>query len=124
MRSLVLMPLLLAVPASAHAQWTPYPHVLQFRVEGKGAWSVSCQLLDKHREAVSYELTGRGQDRFNKEVTGGQCSYQAAPDERLKIVITGNYVCPLPAPEKRRCEQTFPAGSTGQLEIRRWSQPS
>jgi hypothetical protein len=119
MKALLALPLVLAVPVSAQAQWKPYPRVLQFRADGDGAWTVSCQLLDKNGKPVAFELDDRGKDRFNREVTGGQCSYRAAPDETLRIIIAGDYACPLPAPEEDSCAQTFAAGSTGQLEIRR-----
>jgi hypothetical protein len=124
MNRLVIMFGLLALPAAADAQWKPYPQVLQLEVKGDGAWAVSCQLQDRGGNPVTRELSENGRDRFNLTVRGGQCTYKAAPDEPLRISIAGDYVCTLPSPEEGRCRQTFPAGASGQFEIRRRSETS
>lgn len=124
MKAFLTLSVLVALPSAAMAQWVPHPQVLQLKAEGDGAWSISCQLQDKTGKPLSPRLSDGGTTRFNKEVMGGQCAYKAAPDKPLKITIGGDYVCPLPSPEKRICAQTFPAGSSGELEIRRRSRPS
>lgn len=123
MNRLILLPALLAMPAAASAQSVPYPQVLQFEAEGDGAWTIRCVLEDRKGKPVSRELSGEEKRAFNLEVTTGQCTYAAAPDAPLRITIGGDYACPLPAPDARKCTQVFPAGASGQLDIRRRNRP-
>lgn len=116
------------LPVAAHAQWEPLPEVLQVEAQGEGFWVVSCQLLDKKGQPVAREIRGRGKrsERLSLiEATGGQCTYQAAPDKPLTLAVKGGwYSCTLPSPtnmKRRGCEQIMPAGATGQFEIRRRS---
>ncbi len=116
------------LPVAAHAQWEPVPEVLRVEAKGEGPWTVTCQLLDKKGQPVTREIRGRGkrQERLTlMEATGGQCSYQAASDKPLTLAVKGGlYACTLPAPtnmKRRGCEQTMPAGASGQFEIRRRS---
>lgn len=123
MKRLIGMSALALASAPAAAQWEPYPEVLQVDGAGEGAWLISCRLLDRKSSPVTRELKGRGKRKEHLgilDVQGGQCSYQAAPDKPLLIAVNGGvYRCPLPSPIEGKCEQTFPAGATGQFNIRR-----
>ncbi len=123
MKRLIGLSALALAATPATAQWVAYPEVLQVDGEGEGAWLISCQLLDKKDRPVTRELKGRGKRKGHFgifDVRGGQCSYQAAPDKPLLIAVNGGlYRCPLPSPVEGKCEQTFPAGATGQFDIRR-----
>ncbi|MBX3565862.1 MAG: hypothetical protein KF730_14935 [Sphingomonas sp.] len=49
-----------------------------------------------------------------------QCRYQAAPDQPLALRFKSPlYRCTLPAPEQKMCRQTFVAGSSGQIVIKK-----
>lgn len=116
------------LPVAAHAQWEPTAEVLRVEAQGEGSWTIACQLLDRKGQPVTREIRGRGKraERLTLlEATGGQCSYQTASDKPLTVSVKGGlYACTLPSPtdmKRRGCEQTMPAGSTGQFEIRRRS---
>lgn len=113
------------LPGAANAQWEPLPEVLQIFGQGEGAWTISCQFQDRRGKVVARDAKGCGkrQERLSMvEPAGGQCSYRAAPDKPLVITVKSPfYLCPLPAATGKGCEQSFPAGASGQLEIKKRS---
>lgn len=113
--------LLTAVPASG--QWEPPDDVLQIRVDGDGAWSVRCDYQDRKGKAVTREAHGPRDGRLHLlEPSGGACSYQAASDKPLTIRLKSPlYACTLPAPDQGACQQTFAAGASGEIEVRKRS---
>lgn len=124
MKRLVATSALLLLASPALAQWEPVDEVLQVLVRGEGTWTVRCQWQNRRGEPMSREARGRGSDRLERlhmlESFGGTCTYQAAPDRPLTIQLRSPlYRCTLPARIAQRCEQTFPAGASGQFEIRR-----
>lgn len=123
MKRLIAWSALLLLAAPVQAQWAPVDEVLQVRVRGQGVWVVSCQWQTPRGEPRSREVRGSGRDRWERlhalESFGGTCSYQAAPSHPLTIQLRSPlYRCTLPAREPEACQQTFPAGASGQFEIR------
>lgn len=111
---------MLLVAAPAHAQWEPPDEVLQVRISGKGAWMVRCEYQDRKGKTAIKEAHGRGDKLHLVEPASGACTYQAAPDKPLTLRFKSSlYRCMLPAPEKGTCQQTFAAGATGQVQIRK-----
>lgn len=108
------------IPAAA--QWEPHPEVLVIDAQGAGSWALTCQLQDKKGATVSQELRGTGkkpQRLTMLDARGGQCSYQAAPDQPLTLQMRrGLYACSLPTATRKGCEQKVEAGASGQFDIR------
>jgi len=103
----------------ALAQWEPPDEVLQVRVKGDGAWTVRCDYQDRRGTSENREAKGPKDGRLHlNRATGGTCTYRAAPDEPLTIRLkSALYQCTLPQPGEG-CAQTFPAGASGQFEVR------
>lgn len=122
MRSMIALPALLFFAVPAQAQWAPPDEVLQVHAKGEGAWVVNCQWQSRRGQPMTREIRGSGRDRWermNVLEPGGTCYYQAAPDRPLTIRMRSPlYRCALPAPVSGACEQTFPAGASGQLDVR------
>ncbi|MBU7588471.1 MAG: hypothetical protein KAF42_04570 [Sphingopyxis terrae] len=122
MKKVLACSLVMMTAAPALAQWAPPPEVLQVRVKGEGAWTVSCQWQSRSGEPMTREVRGSGRNRWERlhllESDGGKCSYQAAPDQPLTIQLRSPlYRCTLPQRTGRECEQTFPAGASGRFDI-------
>lgn len=122
MKKVIALSTLMLAAAPALAQWAPPDEVLQVRVRGEGAWTVSCQWQSRSGQPMAREVRGSGRDRWERlhllESYGGTCSYQAAPDQPLTIQLRSRlYRCTLPQRAGRECEQTFPAGASGRFEI-------
>lgn len=112
------------LPAGALGQWEPPSEVLVIKARGEGPWTVRCKLQDKGGATVTRDIVGRGkgwQQLTMFDARGGQCSYQAAPDKPLEITKRGGlYGCPLATKTRKGgCEQTIPAGGSGQFEVKR-----
>ncbi len=109
--------LIFATPALA--QWEPPDEVLQVRMKGDGAWTVRCDYQDRRGKNAVREANGPKDGRLHlNRATGGTCTYRAAPDKPLTIRLKSPlYHCTLPQPAEG-CEQSFPAGSSGQFEVR------
>lgn len=123
MKRLIAAPALLLLASPALAQWEPPDEVLQVHARGEGAWVLRCQWQNRRGEPMTREVRGSGRNRsehlYALESFGGTCSYQAAPDRPLTIRLRSpRYRCTLPARAPRLCEQTFPAGASGQFEVR------
>lgn len=121
MKSLFASPaLLLFAAAPAHAQWEPPDEVLQVRISGKGAWSVRCAFQNTKGKTTVREAKGRSEQLHLIKAVSGVCTYEAAPDKPLTIWLKSPlYQCTLPAREPKLCRQTFAAGTSGQIDIRR-----
>ncbi|MGK6319011.1 hypothetical protein [Sphingomonas sp. DT-204] len=122
MKKVIALSMLMLSTAPASAQWAPPPEVLQVRVRGEGAWTVSCQWQSRSGQPMSREVRGSGRDRWERlhllESFSGACTFQAAPGQPLTIQLRSPlYRCTLPQPDGRECEQTFPAGTSGRFEI-------
>lgn len=122
MKRLIAPCALLLFASPAPAQWEPVDEVLQVLVSGEGAWVVRCQWRTRGGQPMARDARGRGSNRVERihmlESFGGTCTYQAAPDHPLTIRLKSPlYRCTLPARIEQRCEQTFPAGASGQFEI-------
>lgn len=109
--------LIFATPALA--QWEPPDEVLQIRIKGDGAWTVRCDYQDRQGRNTVRAAKGPKDGRLHlNRPTGGTCTYRAAPDKPLTIRLKSPlYRCTLPQPGEG-CEQTLPAGSSGQFEVR------
>lgn len=123
MKSLLAgLPLLMIATASV-AQWEPLPEILRIEGKGEGAWTLKCQMQPKKGDPVTREFVGRGKKPLGfsmDEPKGGSCSYAAAPDKPLTILVRSPwYVCPLTAAPGQPCQQTFPAGATGTFEVKK-----
>lgn len=106
--------------APAHAQWEPPEEVLQVRINGQGAWTVRCEYQDRKGKTVVREALGRGDRLHLIQPSSGSCTYQAAPDRPLTIRLKSPlYACTLPAPDRGTCQQTFAAGASGRIEVRK-----
>lgn len=119
MKRLIAFFALLIFAEPALAQWEPPDEVLQVRVKGDGAWTARCDYQDRRGRSAVREAGGskNGQLHLNR-ATGGTCTYRAAPGEPLTIWLKSPlYQCTLPEPSEG-CEQTFPAGASGQFEVR------
>lgn len=108
--------------ARALAQWTPPDEVLQVHARGEGGWAVNCQWQDRRGKPVTREMQGKGRGRWERlhaiEPSGGSCTYRAASDQSLTIRLRSPlYRCTLPSPGAEGCEQTFPAGTSGEFAI-------
>lgn len=123
MKGLIAFATLVFLAAPALAQWEPPDEVLQVRVKGDGPWTMSCQWQSRKGKPMTREVRGRNDDweRLHlNEAYGGTCSYRAAPDKPLTVRLKSPlYRCTLPAPGKEACEQTFPAGASGQFDIQK-----
>lgn len=121
MRPLIALPaLILLAAAPANGQWEPPDEVLQVRISGKGAWVVRCEFVDRKGKTQTKEARGRGDHLYLLEPVSGTCTYQAAPDQPLALRFKSPlYRCTLPAPEQKMCRQTFVAGSSGQIVIKK-----
>lgn len=114
--------LLIAAPVQAQG-WEPPNEVLQILAKGGGAWVVSCQWQDQKGKTVSREARGTDEGRWERihvnRPASGTCSYKAAAGKPITILMKSPlYRCTLPTPGEG-CEQTFSAGSAGQIEIRK-----
>lgn len=111
---------LLLAAAPSHAQWEPPEEVLQVRMSGKGEWSVVCEYQDRDGKTVIREARRRTDKLHLNQPMTGSCTYRAAADQPLTIWLKSSlYRCTLPAPEKKQCRQTFAAGSSGRIDIRK-----
>jgi len=122
MKKVIALSMLMLAAAPALAQWAPPDEVLQVRVKGEGAWTVSCQWQGGNGEPRSRAAQSSGRNRWERlhllRSYGGTCTYQAAPDQPLTIQLRSPlYRCTLPQRAGRECEQTFPAGASGRFEI-------
>lgn len=122
MTGVVSSALMLFVAAPAPGQWEPPDEVLQVRISGKGDWNVRCEYQDKNGKTVTREAR-KNSDRLHLTgVISGTCSYQAASDQPLTIWLKSPlYSCTLPASEQKACRQTFAAGTSGRIDIRKRS---
>lgn len=122
-KSWMMAAAIVMLPSAALGQWEPTSEVLVLQARGEGPWVVRCQLQDRKGETVTREIVGRGrgwQRLTMLDARGGSCSYQAAPDKPLEITKRGGlYGCPLATKTRKGCEQTIPAGGSGQFEVTR-----
>jgi len=120
MHWLKLLPFLLLAAVPAHGQWEPPNEVLQVRINGEGGWVVRCDYQDRKGKAVTKEARGKPDRLHLIEPQSGSCTYQAAADRPLTIWMKSpNYRCTLPSPQPKLCRQTFAAGTSGQIEVRK-----
>ncbi|MCP1469650.1 hypothetical protein J3E64_001332 [Sphingobium sp. OAS761] len=119
MKRIAAIAALSLISAPAVAQWEPPDEVLQVRIKGDGDWFVRCQYKNRKGEDVTDEARGPRDERLHIRTSQGSCTYQSAASETLTIRLKSPlYRCTLPEPGEG-CEQTFPAGISGQFEIRR-----
>lgn len=124
-KGIVALGFLASSTGASGAQYLAAPEVLEIYGRGRGAWSIRCELRGHRGEPIIREIRGQGRD-FERltamEPSGGNCSYQVSIEGPLTIRQRGGYVrCAFPTPDRRfrlACEESFPAGSSGQFAIR------